>query len=91
LEQYLEKVDWTYFSANENAVHLLEKFPEKIDWRWLCKNPNAERIFEKYLHPKKDKYAKMNIFNKLDWEWLSENPCIFEKRDDDYTPQHYWV
>ncbi len=91
LEQNLEKIDWTYLSANENAVHLLEKFPEKIDWRWICKNPNAGKIFEKYLDPKKDKYAKMNIFNKLDWKWLSENPCIFTKTEDDYTPQYYWV
>ena len=58
-------LDWSYLSANPNAIELLEANQDKINWSWLSKNPNAIELL------------KQNQ-DKIDWPWLSKNPNAIE-------------
>ena len=44
----IDKINWSYLSANENAKNLIEKNLDKINWYYLSKNPNAIHLLEKY-------------------------------------------
>ena len=63
IEKQKDKIDWNYFSHNDNAIHFLEKNPDKVDWSMLSSNINAIPILEKNQH---------NIY----WKVLCKNPNI---------------
>jgi hypothetical protein len=52
----IKKLDWTYLSWNQNAIHLLEQNPDKIDWFALSSNLNAIHLLEENQ-------------NKFHWFW----------------------
>ena len=60
----IDRLNWFWLSANQNAIHLLEENIDKIDWNMLSVNPNAIHILEKNI-------------DKINWHELSTNPEIF--------------
>jgi hypothetical protein len=83
----IDKLNWSYLSANPNAISLLEQNPEKIHWANLCENPNAIHLLEQ--NPEKNHWfwlsknpnaipsLEQNL-EKINWDCLSANPSIFE-------------
>ncbi len=56
----LDKVSWSVFARNKNAISILENNLDKIDWKYLSYNQNAISILEKNQ-------------NKINWNYLSQN------------------
>jgi|UniRef100_A0A6C0LQ04 hypothetical protein len=58
-----DRINWSWLSANPNALSLLKENKDMIDWLWLSTNPSSTAI----------KLLKNNKKN-IDWSWLSTNP-----------------
>ena len=80
--------DWSLFSSEPKAIHLLEKNLDKVNWENLSGNPAAIHILEQNLDkvdwemlsqnpdPAAIHILEQNL-DKVDWELLSENPNIY--------------
>jgi hypothetical protein len=62
-----DKINWTYFSRNINAIKILEQNLDKINWETLSENINACNLIEKNWEYCKD---------KIDWCYISDNPSM---------------
>ena len=80
------EIDWSYLSANPNAIEFLKENPKYIRWSYLSSNPNALELLiqnpdELYninlcYNQNKEILKRLVVPNldKADWGQLSLNP-----------------
>jgi hypothetical protein len=69
--QHLDKIDWYYLSANENAIPIIKQFLDLCHMDWLCQNRNATQLIEEILLTNPEKITSDC------WSWLCKNPNAF--------------
>ncbi len=98
-----DKLNWSWLSANPEAIHLLEQNLDKIDWSRLSLNPKAIHILEKNLdkidwvmlsvNPEAihliSKALEQNP-DKIDWYWLSRNPAAIHLLEQNLDKIDWW-
>ncbi len=85
IEQYLDKMDWSQISENENAFELLLAHPDKIDFLHLHRNihPDAYKLYDVYSeyircmpYNFNEGYAMIPYIKKRHWmidSWICNN------------------
>ena len=97
LKENIDKIYWTYLSANPAAIEILTENQDKIIFRTLASNPNAITLIKKYMHridlvslcyntnPEIIDIIESQLDKLTNWGPLSENPSaikILQKNQD---------